>query len=1305
MLQQPSIAPLSSSSSSASSSAIPLSDIKSQGVIMQSALPSAIKKQSEALFTAIEKNKITEVEKLIASGVPLNVENNHRQTPLTLAASAGRLEIVKRLLATPERRATALQATNSGDTALNYAVSKGHLPIVQYLIEQNVSVNENAANGITALMAAAANGHLHIIKYLIKQGADLMKKTPVGDTAPIWAARNGYFPIVKYLVEQKASMADKNKNGYSALDLAMLYDDSRDATKKAAKAELIAFDLESGIDKVKDAGLLALLKKLRNGESFLKYNFAILLRASNPVVTAKALAILIERLQKDPSEWERSSCANALSDLGAKVVSEPTVLTVLIDCLQKDKSGKVRSSCARALKILGEQATEPVVTVLVERLKKDIDTEVLGSCADAIGNLGEQAVAEPVFAALEECLQKSQSHTNMKNSEVDWQKFGLNLIVSSVLTKLRALERSLPYKKLCEPPRTLLASEDSSVTAASPSPSTSSASSPTNPKLDVKSPSTIMQKEGHSVFDFIRNQDDELVTFLKDSQAKFEQQSSVVLPDSSSSISSASSSSQPSSTSSVSASPSTSSPPQFASSSSSQTNIQPQLSVTPKEAKTLLASPAEVKKEQEFTENWEVVWPGDSEDSFDSAASQSSSSSSSSSVTPKPDIKDRKLAAGIIPTPPAVSLSPVAAIPSLQPKTASTIPTKPSDQKQRVSQISGQIEVVEIQADIRQGNVDALLIQLQTGSQAAVSPAVAEYIRHDALSDVLRAKVNPTAEIKGEQQRKLDQLLDALLVDPTVSVTRENADGLTPIDIALQHQDQLPVGLITKLQHKELEENDRQYAELMHFVKEHKFDKPEDQKKQTEMLGLLGTLEQTLQALDHAVKSPVTAAPAATEASSSLSSVDYTPEQLAQINRAREWLKVRLTEAYTKSLAVHYNLLNTHSQDRVGKAVSILSSTLFYFFPIPGLPLAGKLLYEAGKFITSSAVGTGAKKLDRKRQTRRHDNRIDNMATMDQVAQRMMALVGALTQRFQDIFAHLDPESVDVFVDTIVSRLMKRWGEIGEKFEKEGIDRNILAECLIDFDLPLPKNSPHSGLSPEEQFDNLIQNMVMSTLRKVRKADASGYTAGITAGSGMKAGAASFILGDRMVKLNGKKVMVQEVCRDTPPLTWLGDTNEHQQPIYYRCKLPDSVDDHKQDLSLQATTPIIFLTEEECVLRGFEAVAPVNHQLPFPPMRSVPDLQLQRIKELEKLLADAEKRAEAEKARADTLAARLTELEQSKTALSSASPVSAANGFTTPGVDFFALPRSASIAGTPTTPVVEERAPALVASSSTSSAL
>ena len=105
------------------------------------------------------------------------------------------------------------------DTPIHIASMKGHLPIVQYLIEKyDVDINIKGCKRKTPLHYACQEGHLQIIEYLISKGADVYAKDQFGNYVIYYSYLKGYFSIIKYLIE-KRHIENEVKNYYSQTPL------------------------------------------------------------------------------------------------------------------------------------------------------------------------------------------------------------------------------------------------------------------------------------------------------------------------------------------------------------------------------------------------------------------------------------------------------------------------------------------------------------------------------------------------------------------------------------------------------------------------------------------------------------------------------------------------------------------------------------------------------------------------------------------------------------------------------------------------------------------------------------------------------------------------------------------------------------------------------------------------------------------------------------------------------------------------------------------------------------------------------
>lgn len=200
------------------------------------------------------------IDLLVKSGVDVNQTRVRDQTALMWAASAGNLDAVKKLV---ELGADLKPRTPSGFDAIAFAVREGRTPIVEYLLDQNLDVNQpmdvkkkpkrGPAKGMTLLTLAVENGHFELALTLLKRDADPNHKGP------------GYSPLHAITGVRKPMRGDGNpgpigSGSVSSLDLV-----------RALVEHGVEADVRHGKRNVRKGGLnltdaTALLLAAKNGD-------------------------------------------------------------------------------------------------------------------------------------------------------------------------------------------------------------------------------------------------------------------------------------------------------------------------------------------------------------------------------------------------------------------------------------------------------------------------------------------------------------------------------------------------------------------------------------------------------------------------------------------------------------------------------------------------------------------------------------------------------------------------------------------------------------------------------------------------------------------------------------------------------------------------------------------------------------------------------------------------------------------------------------------------------------------------------
>jgi hypothetical protein len=144
-----------------------------------------------------------------------------REANFIVQCSSGNLEAVR--LIWKELSYDPLANINAhlpdGDFALQLAAVNGHLPIVEFLVEDaNCNVDECDEHGLTALMCAIRAGHTDIARYLILDGqANVELADETGCTALMVAAQVGQNETVRLLLQVGAEIDRSDSEGNTAL--------------------------------------------------------------------------------------------------------------------------------------------------------------------------------------------------------------------------------------------------------------------------------------------------------------------------------------------------------------------------------------------------------------------------------------------------------------------------------------------------------------------------------------------------------------------------------------------------------------------------------------------------------------------------------------------------------------------------------------------------------------------------------------------------------------------------------------------------------------------------------------------------------------------------------------------------------------------------------------------------------------------------------------------------------------------------------------------------------------------------------
>ncbi|HET9712519.1 MAG TPA: ankyrin repeat domain-containing protein [Pyrinomonadaceae bacterium] len=186
-------------------------------------VPSENEEGESFLNHAAASGDLEGVRSQLAEGVDVNSKGYRNETPLMAAAECGHYAIVEELL---RAGASVDLRSNTGSTALMFASLNGHTEIVRSLLAHGARTDMEEGRQ-TALMFATLNGNLAIVKLLLAAGADVNANESHHMTALMWAAERGHIEIVRALLAAGADVHAKNIDGYTALDIARLVNQTK----------------------------------------------------------------------------------------------------------------------------------------------------------------------------------------------------------------------------------------------------------------------------------------------------------------------------------------------------------------------------------------------------------------------------------------------------------------------------------------------------------------------------------------------------------------------------------------------------------------------------------------------------------------------------------------------------------------------------------------------------------------------------------------------------------------------------------------------------------------------------------------------------------------------------------------------------------------------------------------------------------------------------------------------------------------------------------------------------------------------
>ena len=186
-----------------------------QGIVIAAVSISAQAGAYEDFFRAVEMDDARTVSRLLQRGFDPNTPDPQGQVGLFLALRGGSDQVTQVLLAHPELKVDAANATE--ETPLMMAALRGALEPARRLLERGARVERP---GWTPLHYAASGPNPALVRLLLERGSAIDARAPNGTTPLMMAARYGTEEMASMLLERGADASLRNQLDLGAADFA-----------------------------------------------------------------------------------------------------------------------------------------------------------------------------------------------------------------------------------------------------------------------------------------------------------------------------------------------------------------------------------------------------------------------------------------------------------------------------------------------------------------------------------------------------------------------------------------------------------------------------------------------------------------------------------------------------------------------------------------------------------------------------------------------------------------------------------------------------------------------------------------------------------------------------------------------------------------------------------------------------------------------------------------------------------------------------------------------------------------------------
>ncbi|GAB9464964.1 Tkl protein kinase [Globisporangium polare] len=167
-----------------------------------------------ALFFAVYSENLALVQLLLEAGASPRAS---AESLMVLASTSGNLEIL-RVLHNFGAKVNDEYYLDTGISPLYVACKRGHLQVVQWLLENGADIEAVDEDDVTPFMVAAGQAHVQIVKLLASKGASTEIATSSGLSVAYFAAYSGHLALLRFFLEKNMALADADGNFTNLLD-------------------------------------------------------------------------------------------------------------------------------------------------------------------------------------------------------------------------------------------------------------------------------------------------------------------------------------------------------------------------------------------------------------------------------------------------------------------------------------------------------------------------------------------------------------------------------------------------------------------------------------------------------------------------------------------------------------------------------------------------------------------------------------------------------------------------------------------------------------------------------------------------------------------------------------------------------------------------------------------------------------------------------------------------------------------------------------------------------------------------------